>query len=393
MKRYNILFWPGWWYPNRLEPLSGIFIKKHAEAVSKYFDVSVLFILPDHQLTNQPYEIIDSLENSVQTFRVYYKPGKKWGLFSKIIEPIKYIRASLRGLDALKKKAGPPDLIHVNVNPPAGLIFLLFTHFRKIPYIFTEHWSGYLPANGSYRGVFRKMLTKWLVKRAKAVTTVSENLKSAMLSHDLMGQYYTVPNVVDKNIFYPFASKEKKTKIKLLHVSGLVPVKNIPGLLRVINALWKIRKDFQLDIIGDSKYRDELEELAEKLNLLNKIVFFLGAMEVEEVAAFMRQADILVMFSHYENSPCVIVEAMASGLPVIATKVGGIPELVNKKTGTLVLPRDENELFRAINTMLDNYESYNKQAIRDEALKRFSYETIGQQFLEIYQQAIGTRNR
>jgi glycogen(starch) synthase len=266
-----------------------------------------------------------------------------------------------------------------------GLLFLLFTRLRKIPFVFTEHWSGYLPASGDYKGFARKLLTRRLVKRASAVTTVSENLKNAMLAHQLVGRYHVVPNVVDTELFRLPVDRKPGAKKRILHVSGLVPVKNIPGILRVTKRLVERRDDFELIIVGDSRYRESHERLAVDLGIDNKVVHFLGGKGAAEVAGYMRDSDFLLLFSNYENSPCVIVEAMASGLPVIATDVGGIPELVNEKNGILVPPKDEEELLRALISMMDNYDKYDRKYIRDEAVKRFSYETIGQQFCNIYQ--------
>ncbi len=382
----HVLFWPGWWYPNRTDPLGGIFIKKHAEAVSRYCDVSVLYITPDPGLKEKKYDLNYSLENNLRTLRFYYRPCSHLPLISKISEFINYVIAGSRGLRFLKETTGSPDMIHVNVNPPAGLIFLLFTRLRKIPFIFTEHWSGYLPANGSYKGWLRKWLTRWLVKRAGAVTTVSENLKNAMLAHKLEGRYHVVPNVVDTDLFQLPTGKDDRPgkKRRILHVSGLVPVKNIPGILRVMKRLAGKRDDFEFYIVGDGEAKEELEKSASELGILNEVVFFQGGKSVEEVAACMRESDFLLLFSDYENSPCVIVEAMASGLPVLATGVGGIPELVNERTGVLVEPRDEEGLLMALESMLDNYSRYDKDYLRAEAVKRFSYEAVGKEFFNMY---------
>lgn len=386
----HVLFWPGWWYPNRIDPLGGIFIKKHAEAVSRYCDVSVLYITPDPGLTDRKYDLNYSIENNLRTLRFYYKPCSSLPLISKISEFIKYVIAGSRGLRFLKETAGLPDMVHVNVNPPAGLVFLLFTRLRKIPFIFTEHWTGYLPASGRYRGFARKWLTRLFVKKARAVTTVSENLKNAMLAHKLEGRYHIVPNVVDTDLFYlsPGKNDRPRKKKRILHVSRLAPVKNIPGVLRVMKRLAGNRDDFELYLVGDGESREEFEQLAQELGILNRVVFFQGGKSVEEVAASMRESDFLLLFSQYENSPCVIVEAMACGLPVLAVNVNGIPEMVNERTGVLVGPGDEEGLLTALESMLDNCTGYDREYIRGEAVRRFSYEALGQAFLSIYKSTV-----
>jgi glycosyltransferase involved in cell wall biosynthesis len=195
--------------------------------------------------------------------------------------------------------------------------------------------------------------------------------------------------VVDTELFYPSEPGEavpgQGRKIKLLHVSGLKKLKNVGGILKVVKKVRETRGDFEFHVVGDGEEREVLEQMAAEMGLLNSEVFFHGQKTAAEVAEEMRKADFFVLFSDYENSPCVIVEAMASGLPVIAVDVGGIPEMVNEKTGILVPPKDEEELLKALISMMDNYDKYDRKYIRAEAVKRFGYETIGQQFCNIYQ--------
>jgi glycosyltransferase involved in cell wall biosynthesis len=207
-----------------------------------------------------------------------------------------------------------------------------------------------------------------------------------MLAHKLAGRYHVVPNVVDTDLFHLPTGKENRPgkKKRILHVSGLVPVKNIPGILRVVKRLADKRHDFELYIVGEGELREDFEHLALELGILNKVVFFQGGKRVEEVAVSMRESDFLLLFSDYENSPCVIVEAMASGLPVLASNVGGIPELVNERIGMLAAPRDEEGLLAALEKMLDKCTGYDKEYLRGEAVRRFSYEAVGKEFLEIY---------
>ena len=90
------------------------------------------------------------------------------------------------------------------------------------------------------------------------------------------------------------------------------------------------------------------------------------------------------MFSDYENSPCVIAEAFASGLPVIATRTGGIPEHVHDDNGILVAPGDEEGLARALASMLDHAGEYDAVKIREYALRNFGPDAVGRRFHDLY---------
>jgi glycosyltransferase involved in cell wall biosynthesis len=389
-ERLKVLFWPGWWYPNRRDPIDGIFIKKHAEAVSRFCDVSVLYICSNPALKDRIYELEYLEENGIPTMRIYIKPPPNIPLIRKFIDVLRYVKAGRRGLQFLKEKHGRPDIVHVHVNPPAGLVFLLFTRLRGIPFIHTEHWTGYLETSGKYRGVFRTWLTRRFIKRAKAVTPVSKDLRRAMEKHKLRSRYQIIPNVVDTDLFCIDAGEKRGAdgKKRILHVSGLRPVKNVKGLLTALKRLSETRDDFELYIVGDGPDREALEKAAQDLGLRDTFVFFTGRKSVEEVARYMKGAHFFVLFSDFENSPCVIDEAMACGLPIITTDVGGIAEHVNSSNGILIKARDNQALYDAINHMLDNYDQYDQEKIRKYAVSHFSYPVIGETFYQLYREVL-----
>jgi glycosyltransferase involved in cell wall biosynthesis len=299
-----------------------------------------------------------------------------------------YYRLSRIGQKTIRAKFGKPDIVHIHVNPPLGLIIYALTHSRRIPYIFSEHWSGYFPESGAYRGFFRKLFTGMLIKKVKAVTVASKASQKAMLHHGLENKYHVIPNVVDTELFAPALVKNKNSNKQILHVSGFNPCKNIMGILHAVKKLSEKRNDFELHIIGDGLNRQDLETLAIELGLKDRTVHFHGKKTASAVAGFMRQADFFLLFSDYENSPCVIAEAFAAGIPVIATRVGGIPEHVNEKNGLLVDPRDEAGLLRAIDFMLDNHQKFSAEKIREYALKTFRPEIVGRLFYDIYRSAV-----
>ncbi len=393
-KRKKILFLVNWWYPDRVSPLNGIFIKKHAEAISCFADVTVLYLGNDAGIKGRKVECQFAVENNIPTVKVYYKKSRLFfSLLSQIVNQVRYSRAVKKGLKHLPQGFLHYDVLHIHIIPPPVFFFIRFLKFRNIPYVVTEHSSAYLPVNlknqstSIFNALFVRPFIRRIIKGAAAVTVPSKVLEKGMRSLGYSSRYFIVPNVADTRCFYPQENEriEPRKKIKLLHVSGLKKLKNVEGILRVIKNLRDRRSDFEFHVVGDGKEKEALEKMAADMELLNREVFFHGQKLVADVAAIMRESDIFILFSDYENSPCVIVEALASGLPVIATDVGGIPELVNEKTGVLVNPQDETELSEKLNFMMDNYITYDKDYIRNEAVKRFSYETIGQQFFEIYQ--------
>ena len=395
-KKNKILFISSW-YPNRNAPTYGIFVKRHAQAVSLSNNLAVLYVCSDNNLSNKKYDITENKEDNVYTIIVYYKKVTVFiPLISHFIKAIRYFKAYRLGYQKIKNHYGKPDLVHANILFPSGIIALYLKWFYKVPYLVTENWTGYLPSDGSYKGFFRKLITKSIAVNANYLTPVSLDLQKAMQDHGFRSNYEIVPNVVDVNLFYPEknlptgqAGKSRKEKKRMIHVSAMDdPQKNISGIIRVIKKVAEKRNDFELFIVGDGEYKSSLETLAQQLGLLNKIIFFKGLKLKEELAQLIRRSDFFVLFSNYENLPCVVLESLASGLPVIVTRIGGTPEHISGKMGIIVEPKDEASLEKAIHHMLDHYSEYDPEYLRAYATKKFSYESVAEQFNKIYDKMI-----
>lgn len=390
--KHKVLFLASW-YPNRVHPVGGIFIEEHAHAVSNFANVAVLHITPDPNLKKSIYEIEYLKVNEIPTVKVYFKIWHvaKTSIISRLIYLIRYLKGAYRGFKVMKNCFGVPHIVHVNVTLPAGIFAFFLKKTKGISYIITEHWTGYLSHNGAYannKSFFYKIMTQLIVKNASSVVAVSESLKSAMLSHNLINKYFVVPNQVDVELFSPIVNKRNDFKKKIIHVSLLSKVKNVYGILRVAKSLSCERNDFELHIVGDGPDKTALEALADNLKIKDRFVFFHGFRTLAEIAKIMQLSDFFVMFSDYENLPCAMIEALAVGLPIIATKVGGIPEHITGKYGLLVSPRDDNSLFSAINYMLDNYMAYDAHRIREYAVNNFSYEVVGKKIFNIYEEIL-----
>ena len=107
----------------------------------------------------------------------------------------------------------------------------------------------------------------------------------------------------------------------------------------------------------------------------------------EELNVLLAKSFASILFSNYENLPCVIVEAFASGVPFISTNVGGISEIINKERGILIKPQDKDGLVKAMNNVLEK--DWNSTELRNYALDNFSYEKIGQEFDLVYKEVLG----
>jgi glycosyltransferase involved in cell wall biosynthesis len=157
--------------------------------------------------------------------------------------------------------------------------------------------------------------------------------------------------------------------------------KNPKGILRAFAEAVKENKQLRLRMIGPTS--NELISYSKALNI-NEFIVFTGLINQKEVANLLQQSDAFILFSFYENMPCVIAEALCCGLPVISTNVGGIKEVINPENGILVHSSDEKECTRAILEISNGRYYYNQQLIAQNASDAFSYKTIGMQLARVY---------
>ncbi|MBO7073699.1 MAG: glycosyltransferase [Bacteroidales bacterium] len=356
------------WYPHRYDPMFGLFVQRHAEAAALYNDISVVYVHPDNQNG-----IVDETINNVRTIRVYFKQSK-----SKIINLLRFFKANNKALKRLCK----PDIIHVHILTRLGIIARWQKLVHGIPYIITEHWSRYLPGN-DFSGFFRKWATKIVVKHASVVTTVTENLAKAMQNHGLKNPNYMVlPNVVDTNLFQ--IKPHENATPKIIHISCFEDKsKNISGLLESLKILRDKGIAYQAVLVGDGMDYEAMKQKATFLHL-NDNVTFTGMLQGQELVDVLASGDFLVLSSNYENMPVVILEAFACGLPVVSTNVGGISEIVNESNGLLVPPHDAEKLANAMQKMLESYQNYDANTLRDSIIKKFSNEAVGKLLNSLY---------
>jgi len=220
---------------------------------------------------------------------------------------------------------------------------------------------------------------------------VSADLQSSMQNLGFHGNYEVVYNAVDTNLYFPMSGNDKRP-FTFLHVSTFAEAKNVKGIIRAFDSFQKLNPNLEaeLTIAGDGDL-NALKNFAktEFPELLN--IRLLGTQPYKGVARLMQTSDCFILFSNYENLPCVIAEAHCCGLPVIATEVGGIPEMIDPSNGILIQKRDENALSRAMADILQNRDRFKSDDIHLKAKSRYGYQVIGKQFEEIYRAAIAEK--
>lgn len=376
------------WYPNKTDPMFGLFVKRHAEAVATKTQVSVVYV---HGIKEQAqkYVIEQQHSGSLHEIQVYYRqPKTTFPIFGKLAQTIRFYAALQKAYCQMVSLHGKPNLIHVHILTRLALFALWKKKTQGIRYGITEHWSRYLPLRNEFHGQWRKTLTKWAVRQSEFITTASENLGKAMQNLGLHHPNYSVlPNVVDTDLFQPVEAVRQN--FRFVHISCFEDrSKNISGLLRTIAELKKIRSDFEFVMIGEGIDEAAIHTLSGQLGLQAPEIRFTGLLQAETLAATVADADALVLFSNYENLPVVIPEAMSCGLPVIATRVGGIAEVVNTENGLLVDSGDEAALLKALQKMMLLKPIFDKQAIRSTIVNHNSKKAVAEFLWKLYNSAL-----
>ena len=371
----NILHLPSW-FPTPDDPTLGNFCIRMIDALPRECRSVILSVCNGKEL-EKPFEVHETHGTNHIHVQVVVRPPKIHAL-----RKLQILRMYQSGLDYIKRHFFTPDLIHLHVAHPVGRIALLWKKRYGIPYLLTEHWSVYQPTNSDVmRGRLKRTIVR-VTNNAAAVMPVSLDLQHCMESHGIHNHFKVIYNSVDTDLFHP-GTLSKSDKKRILHISTLVDeVKNFSGILRTVGRLRQQRDDFELHVIHDydaAGFKDFVQT-----NHLEDCVFFHGKKASAEVAQAYRESDFLVLFSNFENLPCVITEAFASGIPVISTAVGGIPEIISPERGILVPAGDEEALLQGMSGLLDHCREYNRDAIRDYALRTFAAPEIGRQIFEEY---------
>lgn len=377
------VLWLVSWYPSRVDESNGDFIQRHAEAVAGFCSVYVIYVVKDQNKSRVQgcEEIING--NLVEKI-IYYKSTKTGlKLLDRILSHKMYIKKYRQAVAEYININGKPDFVHVHVAMKAGLIALWIKSKWKIPFAVTENWTGYYrqskPSVYDYNLFFR-ILNKKILKAASIFLPVTKDLGETIKNSFVNVQYQIVPNVVNTDLFYykPFIPE----KFKFIHFSYMNYQKNPEGILDAAKLLKEKGYDFEIVMTG--LIDDRLISKAKNDNLLNETVYFHTAVPYCEVANQMQMASAFLLFSRFENLPCVILEALCCGLPVVSSNVGGISEVIDETNGILVNNEDTEQFAKAMQQLIDNYKKYDKEKIAGAAAAKFNYYNVGNRIANCY---------
>ncbi len=194
-------------------------------------------------------------------------------------------------------------------------------------------------------------------------------------------------NPVDLDAFLLPKIERKEDPFTFLTVAFLKKIKGIDILIRAFYEAFSNQDNIKLKIGGDGVEKERLMNLVDSLNLNNQVEF-LGQLSRSEVSYEMQNNNIFVLPSRFETFGVVLIEALASGMPVISTKCGGPEDIVSKEVGELVKTDDVQQLRKALEYMYLNYYKYNPIKLSNYCKDNFGKEYITNKLLSIYREII-----
>lgn len=312
-------------------------------------------------------------------------PKLRKNKFLYLLVPFLFIFQFINICVLLKKER--IDIIHAHWFVPSGFTAIIAAKIFRKPSIISSHGPDIL----NLPGAFWDKTRKFIVKQANLVTVISPTFIK-----DLVNFYPPVKEKIsfismgiDTELFY-FKPKEFKSEQKLLFAGRLSPVK---GVSYLIKAMPKILQEFpnaKLEIIGYGEQEDDLRKLVRTLSL-DKKINFVGAVENKEMPKYYHSSSVYILPSLVEGLPVALMEAMSCGCPVIATSVGGVPDLIGDGiNGILIKTKSIEEISQSVIKILsdNNFRENIIKNAREKIKENYDWQIIAMKFKRLYSEIL-----
>lgn len=296
------------------------------------------------------------------------------------------------------------DIVHAHAgNPPAPIAAFIYAKRKRKPLVISYHGDSQLFWGDIIRrasiSLYDRYLLSKILSHAKVIISpsecfISESRFLAKYRHKIA----VIPNGINISDFcVPYSKKECREKLGLLNgkyvilfVGALSPSKGLDVLVKAMPKILGDVPNTKLILVGDGVLREELGKETKELGIGSKVRFEGFVSDTSEKALFYKASDVFVLPSIQECFPIVNLEAMASGIPIVASKIGGIPDAVRDgETGLLVQPEDPSALAEAVIRLLQDQQFRNRMAKEgQQKAQDFSWQKIAEQTAKLYKDVI-----
>lgn len=382
-----VLFVVDWW-PTGADEHNGVFVREHALAVARHRKVVVVRVTLEKS-SRLGITFNESHDGDLVVCDVLiHTPVRRFGLHDALIR-----RSYRRTLDDLRNRFRF-RFAHLHVRTPATACFIQVAEERELPVIVTEHSSFYhrgirLGQHGPHE-VVREKIRRWFAHPSIVrVLPVSADLGR------ILSQEYGVPEqslvVVPNVASTEFAPGEVETPPPF-HIVLAARWSGPKDPLLFLEALDRlpagVAEGLRIDWIGDGEHMDKVRERARELEKRQVVVNFHGYLPKGRLAEFVGRAHLLVHPTTAENLPCIIIESLACGTPVLSHAVNGIPELVDGTNGILCVPGDVEAFADALLKCVRGEIRFDRVAIAQAAVQRYSPDSVALRLLKVYDEVM-----
>lgn len=274
-----------------------------------------------------------------------------------------------------------PQIVHIQKTEMGIPGFLAKKILKKRYIVYCRGSEVYFPWQ------FKDLISKVVFANASAVIALTKHMKME-LRKNYNVEIFVIPNGIDLKKFLNIQKEDTTSNGEkiVLYVGSLRPVKGVKYLIEAMRIVIKNKPDTKLVIVGDGTEREQLEMLVRSLKL-GRYIKFVGMVPNENVPEYMISSDIFVLPSLSEGFPNVILEAMASGLPIICTEVGGMREIIKEgENGFMVSTKNIEELSEKVLMLLQDDELRKNISKNNKiAVKKYDLENVVERIEKIYE--------
>lgn len=327
-------------------------IKEHIKSLLKYLNSSKFKICV----------VCDN--NTIRNIKQYFKDKPNITFIPIVFNEKNSFLSNLQSIYSLIKllRNTPFDIIHCHGLKAAIIGGIAARTVRHENIIYTAHSNISFKTFQIANTILYKTAEKTASHISRQIIAVSEGMKSEMIMRNIPAERITViPNGIDANKF-KIETDKKRIKVQLgipeeTNVVGtvarLAPQKNLETFLKGASILLSTMPELMFIIVGDGPLKKQLQDRATELGIKNKVIFTGYRSDIPEILHIM---DVFALSSWTEGLPITVLEAMAAEKPVVATRVGGTPEIIKDGlTGLLVEPYDAEGLAEGLVRILSNH--------------------------------------
>jgi len=383
-------------FPTPVDPERGVFTLQLAKRMAEKAEVTIVCPLPyfpklpflskfkkwyDFALIPSEYEV-DGIKIYSPKYPMVPKVSESWHA--------KFVAMGLKGCLKKLHKVKQFDVVNSQWFYPDSVAVDKVLDELSIPHIPTGLGCD---VNHDLFDKDKREAMQHMLNASSAITVVSNDLKRVLVEDNFNADdIHVIPNGIDFDQFKPVEQSAARKELNLpenesiiLYVGRLSEEKNVHSLIKAFAKLEQ-RPELKLYLVGDGPLREDLENLANELGV-NESVIFVGKVEHRLVAVWMGACNYFTLPSYREGCPNVVLESLGSGRPVIASKVGAIPDVVSEDSGILFDPNDINSIANTFKLAFEKEWDYSQIA---KSVKSLSWEAAADRYLSVFESTLGS---